>query len=495
MSKGFVYLVGAGPGDPGLLTQKGAAILQSAQVVVYDRLVGQGVLDLMPKTARLINVGKNAGNHPVPQEEISRILLREAQAGNRVVRLKGGDSFLFGRGGEELELLTEHGVAFEVVPGVPSPIAATAYAGIPITHRDFCSSVHFITGHKQKDGALDLDYEALVRLRGTLVFLMSVSSCGEIADGLLKAGMPADMPAAVIENGTRPYQRKFIAPLSDLAGVVRENEVVSPALIVVGEVCTLSDRFDWFSALPLKGLRILVTAQAGGAGRLKARLDALGADVAALPTIETRPLPFDLNRAKTAKLAAFTSPSGAEHFFQGLFAAGADARYFKAMTVAAVGVETAAALKRCGIIPDYMPEIYNGAALAQGLLDKGFLKSGDTAALFRAKLAEPQGAQILADAGINVLDIPVYETVSLPLTGIHPPDFDWITFTSASGVHSFEESCRAAGFGDFAALRALCIGETTAKAARALGMRVSVSPKATLDAMADYLKEVSEACL
>ena len=209
--KGKVWLVGAGPGDPGLLTLKGRDVLQSADVVVYDALVSQGILDLIPKNAHLIFAGKRSGNHLLPQEETNRVLLEEALAGNRVVRLKGGDPFLFGRGGEELELLVEHGVPFEIVPGITSAVAVPAYNGIPVTHRDYCSSVHIITGHRRRDHSYDIDFDALVRAKGTLVFLMGIAALPEICRGLLAAGMDPDMPAAVLEKGTTPEQHRISA--------------------------------------------------------------------------------------------------------------------------------------------------------------------------------------------------------------------------------------------------------------------------------------------
>ena len=244
---GKVYLVGAGPGDKELLTTKAVRLIKEADVVVYDRLVSESIMELIPEDKELIDVGKNAGDHPVPQHEINRILLREGQKGKKVVRLKGGDPFVFGRGGEELELLCEAGVPFEVVPGITSSIAVPAYAGIPVTHRDFCSSLHIITGHARAGAELSIDYEALVRLKGTLIFMMSVSTVGQIASGLMEAGMEETMPCAVIENGTYAGQRKFVSDLAHIEETVKKNQVKSPAVIAVGKVCALSDRFDWFS--------------------------------------------------------------------------------------------------------------------------------------------------------------------------------------------------------------------------------------------------------
>ena len=233
---GSVILVGAGPGDPGLLTQKGRQAIENAQVVVYDRLVSPAILSLIPKDAEKINVGKESSNHLVPQEEINRILLRKAQEDKRVVRLKGGDPFLFGRGGEELELLEAAGIPFQVVPGVTSALSVPAYAGIPVTHRDFCSSVHIITGHARAGAELSIDFDALKRTGGTLVFLMGVTSLPKICKGLLDAGMAPDMPAAVVERGTLPRQRKLVSTLERLPLEAEKAGVKSPAIIVVGKV-------------------------------------------------------------------------------------------------------------------------------------------------------------------------------------------------------------------------------------------------------------------
>ena len=241
---GKVYLVGAGPGDGGLMTLKGKTLISKADVIIYDRLVGPEIMEMIPADAEKIDVGKNAGSHPVPQHEINRILLDQAKAGKVVVRLKGGDPFVFGRGGEELELLEENGIDFEVVPGITSSIAAAAYGGIPVTHRDFCSSLHIITGHAKAGTELKIDFDSLVRLNGTLVFMMSVSTVDRIADGLIKAGMDPEMPAAIVERGTMPGQRTFTAPLSQICDAVRENNVKSPAVILVGKVCNLSDKFN-----------------------------------------------------------------------------------------------------------------------------------------------------------------------------------------------------------------------------------------------------------
>lgn len=259
MAAGKVWLVGAGPGDIGLFTLKGEAVLQQADVVVYDSLVGEGVLARIPEHARLINVGKRASHHTMVQEDINKVLLEEAQKGNKVVRLKGGDPFLFGRGGEELELLSENGISYEIVPGVTSPISVPAYNGIPVTHRDFCSSVHIITGHKRAGKEYDIDFRALVDTKGTLVFLMGVSALPDICAGLMNAGMDKNMPAAILQKGTTAGQKRIVATVSTLEEEVKRQGIETPAIIVVGKVCTLAEKFGWYEELPLAGWKVLVT--------------------------------------------------------------------------------------------------------------------------------------------------------------------------------------------------------------------------------------------
>ena len=296
---GKVTLVGAGPGGVGLMTVRGLRALEAAEVVVYDRLVDEEILARIPADAERIDVGKRAANHPVPQPEINRLLLQRALEGKNVVRLKGGDSFLFGRGGEELELLAENEIEFEVVPGITSALAAPSCAGIPVTHRDYCASVHIIAGHRRGDGALSLDYDALRRAGGTLVFLMSVATFGEIAGGLMRAGFAADFPCAIVENGARPEQRRLATTLGGAAACIAREGVRSPAVFVVGRVCELADRFDWFGRLPMRGRRVLA---APDAAYLSERLRELGARVTDMPVPKVKWLPFELPRPGGALL-------------------------------------------------------------------------------------------------------------------------------------------------------------------------------------------------
>ena len=244
-----VTLIGAGPGDRELMTIKAMNCLKQADVVLYDRLVGEEIVAMIPETAEKISVGKHANRHPVPQEEIGQMLVEKAKQGLHVVRLKGGDPFVFGRGGEELELLHEHGIPFEVIPGVSSAMAAGVYAGIPLTHRDYASSLHIITGHAKKNGELDIDFDALAKLNGTIVVLMGVATLEKICSRFLAAGMNPEMPAAIIENATLDNQRKWLGTVGTLVRLARENSVTSPAIVIIGEVCRLAEKLDWVNKI------------------------------------------------------------------------------------------------------------------------------------------------------------------------------------------------------------------------------------------------------
>lgn len=486
-----VYLVGAGPGDVGLLTIKGKAILERADVVVYDRLVGNRIIDMIPQNAEKINVGKNVGCHPVAQEQINQILLEKAKENKLVVRLKGGDPFVFGRGGEELELLAKHGIQFEIVPGITSAISAAAYAGIPVTHRDFCSSLHIITGHARKDGKLHIDYKSLVRLNGTLVFMMSVGSVKEIAEGLMNSGMPKSNAVAVVENGTRLNQRKFVGCLSDIGEIVLQNRVQSPAAIIVGEVCTLSSKFDWFnkSVLPLMGIRVLVTNPNSRASRMSDLLYQYGADAVVYPCIKTTAIDFDLNTLHDSPWICFTSAFGVERFFNRLEQAGLDSRCLYGKKIAVVGSQTANELSSHGIRPDFIPTVFDGIHLANELLEKQ-LAHGDKITLYRAKIGGNELPELLRKGGIIVNDVPIYDTEYTcdSKQGICTDEFDYITFTSASCVEGFARSNSSANFSE---IKALCIGEQTAGAARKYGMQTLVSKCATMQSMIDTLISIN----
>ena len=466
--QGNVILVGAGPGDPGLLTQRGREALSQAEVVVYDRLVSPAILALVPEKARKIDVGKEASHHKVPQEEINQILLREAQAGRRVVRLKGGDPFLFGRGGEELELLAEAGLPFEVVPGVTSALSVPAYAGIPVTHRDFCSSLHIITGHAKAGAKLTIDFEALKRTGGTLVFLMGVSALPAICRGLLDAGMAPQMPAAVIERGTTPRQRKLISTLEALPQAAEEAKVESPAIIVVGKVCTLSEKFDWFDHLPLKGREIVVTRPKERMGSLVGKLRALGASVTEYPCIatvervENPALDAAMEALSKYRWLVFTSPAGPEIFMKRLLARGQDARAVAGLKLAAIGPKTAQTLTRFGLRADLVPAVYDSDHLAQAMEDV----TGPVL-LCRASRGSDALAKIFLAGGIPFDDVACYDTkYEMPDAGAVLPRLAagaLVTFTSASTVEGFVKSLPGV---DLSHILGICIGAKTAEKAR-----------------------------
>ena len=487
MKTGKVILVGAGPGDPGLLTLRGRQALDRAQVVVYDRLVGQGVLDLIPLEAEAIDVGKRAGLHPVPQQQINRILVEKSLAGKTVVRLKGGDPFLFGRGGEELEALAAQGIPFEVVPGVTSALAAPAYAGIPVTHRDYASSLHIITGHRQKDGKLDLDYPALATLGGTLIFLMSVHSAPQIAAGLLAAGMDPSTPAAIVENGTRADQRSFVCPLDQLTHTMEENSIQSPAILLVGAVAALADQLGWYEKLPLKGKRILVTRPRREGIRLTQQLEALGARADCLPAILRQPLPFCWPPDEfDSDWLLFTSAYGVDAFFRHLKRRRLDARCLAGKKIAVVGPKTELALEQHGLLADFVPTEYSGQALARQMLEQNLLNRQSRVLLPRAEQSSPDLTEVLDQAGVPWQALTVYRTLPCPAEQIIDPAFyDAILFTSASTVTGFAACCPPET--DFSALPALCISSQTAAQAQTLGMNPVVSPQATIDSMIETL--------
>lgn len=493
---GCVTLVGAGPGDPGLLTLKGKEALDSAQVVVYDALVGPEILAQMPETAEKIDVGKRAAHHKMAQEDINKLLLEKAREGKRVVRLKGGDPYLFGRGGEELELLCKHKIPFQVIPGVTSALAVPGYAGIPVTHRDFASAVHLITGHAREGKELDINFQALVAAGGTLVFLMGVSSLPSICKGLTDAGMPPDTPASIVEKGTTPHQRRLDGTVATLAQRAAEEGVQAPAVSVFGPVCALGEKFDWHKKLPLNGKTVLVTRPKERAGTLSKRLRELGAEVVEYPCIATTPIsPNPHLEAALDQLSAYqwltlTSPTGVEILFKSLENRGWDCRGLGNLKVAAIGSGTAKALKNYGILADFVPEIYDAAHLGQGLAK---LCTGKVLIL-RAELGSPELTAPLAQAGVGFDDIPTYRTVyenprSQDLRKkLEEGKIDLVTFTSASTVKGFVSSVGEDL--DFSRVLGVCIGAQTEREAKKYKIRTKVAKKATIDSLIECIKGV-----
>ena len=498
--QGKVWLVGAGPGDVGLFTIKGKDILAKAEVVVYDSLVGDGVLTMVPETAEKINVGKRAGHHTMKQENINKVLLEKAQEGKRVVRLKGGDPFLFGRGGEELELLCEHKIPYEVVPGVTSCIAVPAYNGIPVTHRDFCSSVHIITGHKRAGEEYDIDFRALVDTKGTLVFLMGVSALPDICEGLIGAGMEKDMPAAILQAGDSAIpagQKRIVATVSTLEEEVKRQGIETPAIIVVGKVCTLAEKFGWYEELPLSGWKVLVTRPKELVSRTADKLREKGAEVLELPAIRTVPMEDQsrlykaLDHLEEYQWLVFTSPTGVRVFFEELIRHGKDIRAMGNARLAVIGEGTKKALQERGLLADFVPSVYDGDTLGKELSE--LLSGGEKILIPRAEKGNEKLTAFLAQAGAVVEDVPTYQTLYEKSQLIdEKKEFETgqiscAVFTSASTVKGFVEGTKGL---DYSKVKAACIGRQTKAAAESFGMKAYMSEKATIDSLVKLVEDM-----
>ncbi|HWQ77474.1 MAG TPA: uroporphyrinogen-III C-methyltransferase [Anaerovoracaceae bacterium] len=495
--KGKVWLVGAGPNDAGLMTVKGKAVLEQAEVVLYDHLVSQGILSMIPRDAKWINVGKLSGDHPVPQPEINQILVEEALSGKRVVRLKGGDPFVFGRGGEELEEILKYGIPFEVVPGVTSAISVPAYNGIPVTHRDFCSSLHIITGHTKNLDRADIDFPSLVKFGGTLVFLMGVASMPVICKELTEAGMDPATPAAMLENGTSAHQRRVVSDLGNLTDAAAKAEIQPPAIIVVGKVCSLAEEFHWAEDRPLGRLKIMITRPKDRSSSLAAKLQAYGAEVVEVPTIETDrilengALDEALKNIGEYRWVAFTSPFGVNVFFRRLLELKIDIRRLEGLKFAAIGSATQKAIEEKGILVDLVPETYDGKALGEALARRILAEeehSGERQLVLipRARIGSGEVTGPLEEAELLYEDLPVYDTVEAAVGDVawYDDSYDYVAFTSASTVRGF---ARMAKDIDYTKVKAVCIGEQTAAEARKYGMQVFISEKASIDSMVDRI--------
>jgi len=476
---GTVYLVGAGPGDPGLMTRRALDLIAEADAILYDRLVPPGALDGARPEAELRYVGKRPGEGSATQEEISDALIELARAGRSVVRLKGGDPFVFGRGGEEAQALADAGVPFEVVPGVTAGVAAPAYAGIPVTHRDDASAVAFVTGHEdpaKPESALD--WAALAAFPGTLVLYMGVRRLDEIATALLDAGRPADQPVAVVARGTQPAQRTVTGTLGEIAAKAADAGLEPPAVTVIGEVARLRDQLAWFERRPLAGRSVVVTRARAQASGLAARLLALGADVIEAPAIRIEPresaeLDQALEHVDRYALVCLTSPNGAALLAEGLMRRGRDARALAGAVVAAIGPGTAAELARFGIGADVIPE----RAVAEALVESLAAVPVDGRPVLVARAAEARDVlpDALRERGAEVDVVAIYDTVreQLPEERLRAiAAADYVTFTSSSTVRSLMSSLGAGGLpGD---ARVVSIGPVTSETAREHGLEVHV---------------------
>ena len=484
MTIGKVYLVGAGPGDPDLISVRGMRLLRAADAIAHDRLVDPRLLRNAKEGARVIDVGKiPRGGGGAAQDRINALLVSEAKRGGVVVRLKGGDPFVFGRGGEEARALRAGGVPFEIVPGVTSAVAAPAFAGIPVTHRGVSSSFTVFSGSAAEDGrAIPTDWDALARVPGTLVALMGRRNLDEIARALIAAGKNPDAPAAVVSRASLPAQKTARATLASIAAEADSRGLSSPAVLVIGDAARLGEALDWFETLPLFGRRVLVTRAAEQAAGLSERLAALGALPVEIPTIRAVPL-VDNSELDTALAdlgrfdwMAFSSANAVRFVFDRLSAAGADARALHPVRVAAMGNATAAALAERGISADFIPERSDSDGFADGLARLGV--SGARILIPRSDLADRRLPDRLRRAGAVVSEITAYRTEkpesSRPaLAAALDAGLDAATFASASAVSNLI----ALMDGDIRRLDGVaiaCIGRATAAAAGELGLKVDI---------------------
>jgi uroporphyrinogen III methyltransferase/synthase len=474
---GCVYLVGAGPGDPGLLTARALELIAAADVILHDRLIPPSALDGARADAELLYVGKEGGGPAVPQERTEELMIARARAGAGVVRLKGGDPFVFGRGGEEALALREAGIPFEVVPGVTAGVAASAYAGIPVTHRGRAGAVALVTGHAREDvgeggqeGAVDWD--ALAAFPGTLVLYMGVRRLGEIAAALIAAGRSAEEPAAVVEGGTLPTQRSVLGTLATIAGAARSADVRAPSITVIGDVAALAGELAWLAPRPLAGRSVAVTRARAQASGLARGLEQLGARVLQAPVIAVRTLPGPPLDPAPYDLVCVSSPNAVSVLFERLAAGGRDARSLAGARIAAIGPGTARALAEHGISADVLPERSVAESLVQALAGE----TVERALVARAREARDVLPDALRARGAAVEELALYETLAEPLGAAAlaaARQADYITFTSSSTVRYFVQAA-----GGEAALstgtRIVSIGPVTSETLREHGLEPHV---------------------
>lgn len=490
---GKVYLVGAGPGDPGLITVRGKYLLEKAEVLVYDYLASKKLLKYVPKDATFIYAGKRGGvKHTHTQDEINQMLVDHAKAGKIVVRLKGGDPFIFGRGGEEVQELYKAGVPFEVVPGVTSATAAATYAGIPITHREHTASVAFLTGHEDptKENS-NIDWSKLATGAGTLVIYMGIKNLPTIVENLIKHGRDPKTPVAVVRWASTPEQRSVVGNLETIVNIVKEANITPPSLIIIGEVVKLKESVDWYEKRPLFGRKIIVTRTREQASELVAGLEESGANCLEYSTINIEPAEsydvFDseLERINEYHWIIFTSLNGVKYFFERLYSRGMDARDLKGPDIAVIGKSTADYLLTFGVNADLIPNVYTGEGLAESLLDQGV--EGRNILIPRALQAREILPETLRGAGAQVTVAPVYRNV--PPKGrkealraeLEEGAVDMITFTSSSTVRNFLTMVDAVDNAELQQLlkgvKIAAIGPITAKTVTDNGLRVDIQPQ------------------
>jgi uroporphyrinogen III methyltransferase / synthase len=497
--KALVYLVGAGPGDPELITVKGVRCIAEADVLIYDYLAAGILLEHARPSCECIYVGKQGGDHTMAQEEINRLIVAKAREGKVVTRLKGGDPFIFGRGGEEAEVLSAAGVPFEIVPGVTSAIAAPAYAGIPLTHRQFTSTVAFVTGHEDptKSGS-DIDWAALAKGIGTLVFLMGVKNLPHIVERLRQHGKAADTPAALVRWGTTTRQQTVTGTLDNIVMRAQSAGMRAPAIIVIGAVVRLRDSLQWFERRPLLGKRIVVTRARAQASDLVRRLSGLGAECLECPTIEVvapeswEPLDAAIEALSSYRWLIFTSVNGVEAFFSRLSRKGLDARALGHIRTAAIGPATAERMRGFGLNADILPKTYQAESVIEAFTAEPI--RGRRILLPRAKEARPILPDQLREMGAEVDEIPAYRTMQADekrdelIFNLQEKAIDMVTFTSSSTVHNFKALLPEHAPDLMKDVKVACIGSITAQTAAQLGFRTDiVADVFTIDGLCDAI--------
>jgi uroporphyrinogen III methyltransferase/synthase len=485
--KAKVYLVGAGPGDPGLITVKGRECIQTADVIIYDYLASPALLKHAPRGAEMIYVGKKGGDHTLSQDEINALIVEKAKAGLTVCRLKGGDPFIFGRGGEEAEILVGKGIAFEVVPGVTSAIAAAAYAGIPLTHRKLAATLAFVTGHEDphKEES-SIDWESLAGGIGTLVFFMGVKNLPDITQKLIAHGKSPNTPVALIRWGTTPGQKTVTGNLDTINARVKEAGLRAPAIIVVGDVVDLRKKLKWFETRPLLGKRIVVTRAREQASDLVRQLSDLGAECLEYPTIKIVPADDPTPMIEAIKNLSeydwivFTSVNGVQFFFDRLFGSDLDVRALHQLRTAAIGPATAERLFNFGLKSDILPKNYRAESVVEAF-GKEKLK-GKKILLPRAGEARPVLPVELRKMGADVKEVTAYltekveENADLLIKQLEDKSIDLITFTSSSTVKNFKSLLPSETFSQLLdGVKIASIGPITTDTATELGFKVDIT--------------------
>ena len=499
---GTVYLVGAGPGDAGLLTMRGAELLGRADVVVYDALVNSELLRLAPKQAEIIFGGKRARDHAIPQDQLNQLLIAKAREGKCVVRLKGGDPYVFGRGGEEAEELAAANIPFEVVPGVSSAVAGPNYAGIPLTHREHASSFMVFTGHEDPTkGETALDYQQIAKFPGTKVILMGTERIRQISDSLLKEGMDATTPVGMVRWGTTGQQESLEGTLGTIANLAEDRKFAAPSVTVIGDVVSLRSKLNWYERRPFFGQRFVVTRTREQASQLSRQLKDLGGEVLEIPTIKIE-APDNKQDLLDALLGlgeydwlVFTSPNGVTSFFSYFFKAFDDLRDLGGARIAAVGPATAARLKEYHLKVDLMPDEYLAKKIVSAFTHFESIENLRML-LLRAQVANPELPKALEEKGAIVDDIACYKTVpetddrTGAAAALQETGADWVTFTSSSTVENFHARFNLPQLLEkFPQINLVSIGPETSKAITALGLKPTIEAREhTIDGMVKALR-------